>query len=106
MDGDGEYHMSNQEKVTNCRRLRGSMMVTISRLRHRDSETAPSALAKSANQTVAPLTGRSTKGLDRDAEYQRDRARLVAYNQHLAAKGCPTIDIDAELARSPASADK
>jgi hypothetical protein len=106
VDGDGTYHMSSQEKATDCRRLRGSMMVTISRLRHRDSEATPSALAKSANQTVAPLTSRSSRGLDRDAEYQRDRARLVAYNQHLAAKGCPTIDIDAELSRSPPSPDK
>ncbi len=106
LDGDGAYHMSNQEKATDCRHLRGSMMVTISRLRHRDSEVAPSALAKSANQTVAPLTGRSTKGLDRDAAYARDRARLVAYNQHLAAKGCQTVDIDAELTRSPPAPGK
>jgi hypothetical protein len=77
------------------------MMVTISRLRYRDSEVAPSALAKGANQTVGPLVGKSTRGLDRDAEYARDRARLVAYNQQLAAKGCPTVDIDAELSRSP-----
>jgi len=106
MDGDGAYHMSSQEKAIDCRRLRGSMMVTISRLRHKDSETPPSALAKGANQTVAPLIGRSTKGLDRDAAYQRDRARLDAYNQHLAAKGCPTVDVDAELTRSPPSPDK
>jgi hypothetical protein len=50
---------------------------------------------------VAPIVGRSTRGLDRDAEYARDRARLVAYNQHLAGKGCPTVDIEAELGRSP-----
>ena len=106
MDADGVYHMSSQEKATDCRHLRGSMMVTISRLRHRDSEAAPSALAKGANQTVAPLVGRSTKGLDRDAEYTRDRARLVAYNRHLAAKGCQTVDIDTELARSPDTAGK
>ena len=99
MDADGIYHMSVQEKATDCRHLKGSMMVTISRLRHRDSEAAPSALAKGANQTIAPLVGRSAKGLDRDAEYARDRARLAAYNRHLAAKGCATVDIEAELTR-------
>jgi hypothetical protein len=103
MDADGVYHMSGQEKATDCRHLRGSMMVTISRLRHRDGEAAPSALAKGANQAVAPLVGRSARGLDRDAEYARDRARLVAYNKQLAAKGCATVDIDGELARSPDS---
>jgi hypothetical protein len=93
--------MSSQEKATDCRHLRGSMMVTISRLRHRDGEARPSALARTANSTVAPLTSRSSRGLDRDIEYARDRARLVAYNQHLAGKGCPTVDIEAELGRSP-----
>jgi hypothetical protein len=100
VDQDGAYHMSSQEKATDCRHLRGSMLVTISRLRHKHTEAAPSALAAGANKTLAPL-GRSTKGLDRDAEYARDRARLVAYNEHLAAKGCPTVDIEAELRRPP-----
>jgi hypothetical protein len=106
MDTDGVYHMSGQEKGTDCKHLRGSMMVTIGRLKHRDSEAAPSALAASANKTVAPVLGRSSKGLDRDAEYARDRARLEAYNQQLAAKGCDTVDIEAELARPPDAARK
>jgi hypothetical protein len=101
VDQDGVYHMSNQEKATDCRHLRGSMMVTISRLRHRDTEVAGSALASGASKTFVPLFGGSTKGLDRDAEYARDRARLVAYNRQLAAKGCETVDIEAELARRP-----
>jgi hypothetical protein len=101
VDQGGVYHMSSQEKATDCRHLRGSMMVTISRLRHKHTEAAPSALAAGASKTVAPLAGRSIKGLDRDAEYARDRARLVAYNEHLAAKGCPTVNIEAELRRPP-----
>jgi len=103
---DGVYHMSGQEKATDCRHLRGSMLVTINRLRHRDSEVATSALATGANKTFAPIFGGSTKGLDRDAEYTRDRARLVAYNQHLVAKGCATVDIEAELARPPETSGK
>src|SRR5262245_19731801 len=99
VDRDGVYTMSSQEKATDCKHLRGSILVTISRLRHRHTEAQPSALASGANKTLAPLVGRSTKGLDRDAEYARDSARLVAYNQHLAAKGCATVDIEAELAR-------
>lgn len=106
VDQDGVYHMSSQEKATDCRHLRGSMLVTISRLRHKHTEAAPSALATGANKTLAPLVGRSTRGLDRDAEYARDRARLAAYNQHLASKGCATVDIEAELARAPEAAGK
>ena len=101
MDAEGVYHMSGQEKSTDCRHLRGSMLVTISRLRQKDIEARPSALAAGANKTVAPILGNSARGLDRDTEYARDRARLTAYNEHLASKGCATIDIDAELVRPP-----
>jgi hypothetical protein len=103
MDGEGTYHMSNQEKSTDCRHLKGAMMVTINRLRHRGSEVDTSPFAIGANKMARPLLGGSEKGLDRDAEYQRDRARLDAYNRHLADRGCPTVDIEAELRRPPDS---
>ena len=103
MDAEGTYHMSKQEKGTDCRHLKGSMMVTINRLRHRAKEVGTSSLAVGANKLATPFFGGSGKGLDRDAEYQRDRARLEAYNRHLADKGCQTVDIEAELKRPPDS---
>ena len=103
MDAEGAYHMSKQEKGTDCRHLKGSMMVTINRLRHRAKEVGTSSLAVGANKLATPLLGGSGKGLDREAEYQRDRARLEAYNRHLADKGCQTVDIEAELKRPPDS---
>jgi hypothetical protein len=103
---DGVYHMSEQEKGTDCRHLKGSMMVTITRLRHKSTEVGTSTLAAGTNKAVAPILGGSAKGLDRDAEHARDRARLAAYNRHLASKGCATIDIEAELARPPEPAGK
>jgi hypothetical protein len=103
MDAEGAYHMSSQEKGTDCKHLRGSMMVTINRLRHQAKEVGTSSLAVGANKLATPLLGGSGKGLDRDAEYQRDLARLEAYNRHLADKGCPTVDIAAELKRPPDS---
>jgi hypothetical protein len=106
VDASGVYQMSEQEKATDCKRIAGSMMVTISRLKHRDSEVAGSALTTTANKAIVPFLGGSGKGLDRDAEYVRDRARLTAYNQHLAAKGCATVDIEAELARPPEPSKK
>jgi hypothetical protein len=99
MDADGVYHMSSQETATDCRHLKGSMLVTISRLRQRASEVATSPFAVGANSAATTVFGGSAKGLDRDAEYRRDRARLEAYNRHLASKNCPTVDIEAELAR-------
>jgi hypothetical protein len=103
MDAEGTYHMSNQEKGTDCKHLRGAMMVTINRLRHRDKEVGTSSLALGANKLATPFWGGNAKGLDRDAEYQRDRARLEAYNRHLADKSCQTVDIEAELKRPPDS---
>ena len=98
---DGHYEMADQEKLMDCKRTTGSMMVVITRLKHRNTEVATSEVAKAANKAAKPFLGGSPKGLDREAEYARDRARLDAYNGHLAAKGCPTVDIEAELARPP-----
>ena len=39
--------------------------------------------------------------MDRQAVYARERAKLEAYNNELAAKGCKTLDIEAELAKPP-----
>jgi hypothetical protein len=99
MDAEGTYHMSNQEKDTDCSHLRGAMMVTISRLRQQGDGVPSSPLAIGANKAATTLLGGSAKGFDSEADAQRDRARLLAYNRHLAAQGCKTVDIEAELAR-------
>jgi len=102
----GRYEMAEQEKLMDCKRAAGSMSLIISRLKHRSTEVGSSDLAIAANKAAAPYVRHSTKGLDRDAEYARDRARLAAYNRHLASKGCPTLDIEAELAHPPEPAGK
>jgi hypothetical protein len=102
---DGQYEMADQERQMDCKRTRGSMMITIERLKYRDQEVPTSGVAVAASQ-IAPHTRHSSKGFDREAEYARDRARLEAYNRHLAAKGCPTVDIEAELARPPEARGK
>ena len=96
---EGDYEMADQEKAMDCKRITGSMMITIERLKHRNAEVGDIRPRRQRQQGPLALLRHSTKGLDRDAEYQRDRARLEAYNRHLAAKGCRTVDIDAELAR-------
>jgi hypothetical protein len=103
---DGRYEMAEQEKQMDCKRTTGSMMITIERLKYKNTEVGTSNLAVGANRAPTPYTRHSTKGLDRDAVYARDRARLEAYNEHLAAKGCRTVNIEAELARPPEPTDK
>src|SRR5262245_24425503 len=106
MTPDGRYEMADEEKEMDCKRTAGAMSIVIERLKYRASEVGSSKLALSANKAISPLRKTSDKGFDRDAEYLRDRARLAAYNRHLASKGCPTVDVEAELAKPPEPTDK
>lgn len=98
---DGNYEMSASEKAMDCKRLTGSMQIVMARLRDPYVRMEPSAVAAGAQKTVAPVYGGSALTADRQAVYARERAKLEAYNAELAAKGCATLDIDAELARAP-----
>jgi hypothetical protein len=100
VNAEGHYEMSEQEKLMDCKRTTGAMLITISWLRHRHSEVGTSSVAVAGSKVAQPFIGGSGKGLDRDAEYVRSRARLDAFNRHLAAQKCATVDIDAELAKS------
>ena len=98
---EGRYEMSAAEKAMDCKRLTGSIQITISRLRDPLVRQEPSAISSAAQTLSTPLYGGSTKGGDRKAIYARERAKIEAYNDELAAKGCKTVDIEAELARPP-----
>jgi hypothetical protein len=101
-DMQGErYEMSSAEKAMDCKRLTGSMQITMSRLRDAGVREAPSAVASAAQTWASPVLGGSGRGSDREAVYARERAKLDAYNAELAAKGCKTLDVEAELARPP-----
>jgi hypothetical protein len=96
---DGRYHMSGAETAMDCKRLTGSMQITISRLKDSYGTAEPSALSSTAQSTFAPVLGGSMIGSDRQAVYARERAKLDAYNSELQSRNCKTIDVDAELAR-------
>jgi hypothetical protein len=98
---DGRYEMSETEKAMDCKRLTGSIEIAITRLKDPLVRQEPSAVSAAAQKLSTPLYGGSTKGTDRQAIYARERAKLDAYNAELAAKGCKTVDIEAELARPP-----
>jgi hypothetical protein len=97
---DGQYQMSQDEMAMDCRRMTGSMKITINRLRDAATRKGGSALAESAHSFVPLLTQGSTASADRQSTMARERAKLDAYNRHLAARNCKTLDIDAELARA------
>ena len=97
----GRYEMSAAEKAMDCKRLTGSMQISITRLRDPLGRQEPSTVSATAQKLSTPLYGSSAKTADRQAVYARERAKLDAYNDELDAKGCKTIDIEAELARPP-----
>jgi hypothetical protein len=93
----GVYQPSAQEKALDCKKLTGSMRIIASRLRDSPNRPQPTGAAAFAQQTAASLTGKP--GIDIPAEERRERARFEAYNRLLAEKKCPTLNLDAELAR-------
>ena len=102
---EGRYEMSAAEKAMDCKRLTGSIQITISNLKDPLSKQEGSSTSATTQKLTSPLYGNSGKSADRQAFYARERAKLDAYNQELAAKGCKTLDIEAELAR-PAEGPK
>jgi hypothetical protein len=98
---EGRYEMSAAEKAMDCKRLTGSLQIGITRLRDPLGRQEPSATSAAAQKLASPLYGSSAKTADRQAVYARERAKLDAYNDELATKGCKTIDIEAELTRPP-----
>jgi hypothetical protein len=98
---NGHYEMSEAEKALGCKRLTGSMQITIARLRDGHGRDAPSGTSTTMQTWLPLLFGGSSAGADREANYARERAKIDAYNRHLASKNCPTVDIEAELARPP-----
>jgi hypothetical protein len=97
----GRYEMSAAEKAMDCKRMTGSMQITITRIRDPLARQEPSTMSATAQKLSTPLYGSSPKTADRQAVYARERAKLDAYNAELEAKGCKTVDIEAELARPP-----
>jgi hypothetical protein len=97
---DGRYEMSQDELAMDCKRMTGSMKITISRLRDAATRTGGSGLAEAAHKTVPLIMQGSTAGADRQASLARERAKLDAYNRRLVALNCKPLDIDAELARA------
>lgn len=90
------YALSEEEKGLDCRRLTGRMKIRILQIRDYHARAKTSELSRSLQSAQANF-GASATGSDPDGDYARDRAMLEAYNAQLAAKGCKTLDLAAEL---------
>jgi hypothetical protein len=101
VQADGQYEMSADEKAMDCKRITGSMQISISRMKDTYGRMEPSMGAWAAQSTATPLFGGSSIGANRERVFARERAKLEAYNRELATRNCKTLDIEAELARAP-----
>ncbi len=93
----GAYVMSAEELAFDCKKLTGRMQIRILEIRDYDERNRTSAISRSLQSGVAAVTGGTTAGTDPSGAYAKDRAMLDAYNAQLAAMGCKTYDLNAEL---------
>ena len=96
-DEAGVYHLTDQEKDLDCKKLTGSISIKITQMRDASTRPKPSTIAASAQAAVRPIVGGTSYGQDLAADLRADRARLETLNRQLAAKNCATFDLDAEL---------
>lgn len=96
-DEAGAYHLTDQERDLDCKKLTGSISIKILQMREAGTRAKPSAIAATAQAAARPLVGGTSYGQDIAADLRRDRARLDALNGQLASKQCAVFDIDADL---------
>jgi hypothetical protein len=93
----GNYELSKAELELDCRKLTGRMQVRILQIRDFAKREGSSVIARLTQQATTPVFGGTQHGADPHGQYRRDIAMLYAYNRQLAAKKCPTFDLETEL---------
>lgn len=97
-DSAGVYHLTDQERDFDCKRLNGSITIKIKQIRASGGRYQPSMAASTAQAAARPVVGGTTYGQNLGEDLRQDHARLETLNRRLAEKKCPTYDLAAELA--------
>lgn len=93
----GGYSLTAEELALDCRKLTGRMQVRILQIRDYADRAGSTGLSHVVQTATTSVLGGTKEGTDPDGRYARDLAVLQAYNKQLAAKGCPTFNLEAEL---------
>lgn len=96
-DANATYQLSADELKLDCKKLNGKMQVRILQVRDQRERTLTSKTAQAIQSTVVPVFGGSPYGANPGDDFKRDKAMLEAYNAQLAAKNCPTYNLETEL---------
>lgn len=94
--GQPGYPLSAEELRYDCKKLTGTMQIRILAIRDEQQRDPSTVLSRALNAALGGFSG-STTGADPEGRYAKDVAMLKAYNAQLAAKGCKTYDLKAEL---------
>jgi hypothetical protein len=101
---DGSYILERSEQSADCSALHKSIWGRIEVLKglparaRVEQENAP----PTASSLFGRLFGGPNKGLSAVAEYNRERAHVVALRRTMVEKKCIEVDVSAELAQADA----
>jgi hypothetical protein len=73
------------------------MQVRILQVRDQRERTLTSKTAQAIQSAIVPVLGGSPHGANPGDDFKRDKSWLEAFNAQLAAKKCPTYDLENEL---------
>jgi hypothetical protein len=96
-NADAAYQLTPEELKLDCKKLTGKMQVRILQVRDQREQTLTTTASQLIQRSVVPVLGGSPHGARPDDDFKRDRAWLEAYNAQLAAKKCPTYNLENEL---------
>lgn len=96
------YTLSAEEQGLDCSRLTGRIQVRLLALRGSEFKAAPSGTAEAMRSATSTAFGTDTAA-NAAVRAASDRPVLEAYNRRLAELGCPSFDLDKELAARPSA---
>jgi len=91
------YQAPVDDKKLTCKQLSGRVSVLILQLRGYGDRKQASGFARGLHSAFSATIGTTATGSDPDGQHAADLNTLRDYNQRLAAMGCNSFDLDAEL---------
>jgi hypothetical protein len=92
------HRLSAEEIAYDCKKLTGHIQIRIRQLRSTRADAKTSEIGRTMQKVATPIIGGTNRGIDQDGDNARDLSMLKAYNGRLAAKNCPTFDLQSLLA--------
>ncbi|MDX2306771.1 MAG: hypothetical protein NW216_00875 [Hyphomicrobium sp.] len=95
--------VTEEERAFDCDRINGRMQVRILAMRGAEHKSGASDFSNSTRTVLGNVPGNAAAS-GAEARTGAERAKLDALNALLAEKGCPTYDLEKELAQRPSAA--